>query len=79
LDQWKALRPDLFHKHEDGKIGPNSSHHDQRGKIGNPACVECGSTTTPLHTDGVWQLLCRREGQRCRIVPRRSIWSTCDQ
>ena len=53
LDQWKALRPDLFHKHEDGKIGPNSSHHDQRGKIGNPACVECGSTTTPLHSDGV--------------------------
>ena len=35
LDEWQELRPDLFHEHEDGKIGPNSSHHDDRGKIIN--------------------------------------------
>jgi len=32
LDEWKRLRPDLFKEHEDGAIGPNSKHHNQRGK-----------------------------------------------
>lgn len=27
LDEWKTNRPDLFIKHIDGKIGPNSLHH----------------------------------------------------
>lgn len=33
LDKWKELRPDLFAKHADGKIGPNSRYHNRRGKI----------------------------------------------
>jgi len=33
LGAWKRLRPDLFKKHPDGKIGPNSIlHHSRRGK-----------------------------------------------
>lgn len=27
LDEWKKIRPDLFVKHPDGLIGPNSAHH----------------------------------------------------
>lgn len=30
--EWKLLRPDLFTKHPDGAIGPNSSYHNRRGK-----------------------------------------------
>ena len=33
LEEWRKLRPDLFVKHEDGKIGPNSLHHSRRGKL----------------------------------------------
>ena len=29
---WARLRPDLFIEHPDGKVGPNSIHHLQRGK-----------------------------------------------
>lgn len=32
LEEWKKQRPDLFVTHEDGAIGPNSTHHSQRGK-----------------------------------------------
>ena len=32
LSEWRETRPDLFVKHSDDKIGPNSIHHDQRGK-----------------------------------------------
>lgn len=31
-DEWATLRPDLFHEYPDGKIGPNSIQHSQRGK-----------------------------------------------
>lgn len=27
LEEWKIARPDLFIKHTDGLIGPNSEHH----------------------------------------------------
>ena len=27
LRVWKKLRPDLFTKYRDGKVGPNSRHH----------------------------------------------------
>jgi hypothetical protein len=33
LAEWMRRRPDLFHEHPDGKIGPNSAHHSRRGKI----------------------------------------------
>ena len=36
LAQWKLARPDLFEKYSDGKIGPNSRVHSQRGKVENP-------------------------------------------
>ena len=33
LSYWRANRPELFLAHPDGKIGPNSIHHNnQRGK-----------------------------------------------
>jgi hypothetical protein len=32
-DDWEKVRPDLFVEHADGKIGPNSIFHSQRGKI----------------------------------------------
>ena len=35
LTEWKRLRPDLFRKYPDGKIGPNSKHHSRRGKLGD--------------------------------------------
>ncbi len=31
--EWNAHRPDLFLRHEDDKIGPNSIFHSRRGKI----------------------------------------------
>ena len=33
LAQWQVLRPDLFFKHPDEAIGPNSVHHSRRGKV----------------------------------------------
>ena len=33
LEEWKALRPDFFKKHEDGKIGPNSQFHPSTKEI----------------------------------------------
>ncbi len=33
IDEWNELRPDLFQEHPDGKIGPNSVFHSQRGKL----------------------------------------------
>lgn len=33
LAQWRELRPDLFKKHRDGRIGPNSKFHSRRGKL----------------------------------------------
>lgn len=33
LRAWKKVRPDLFIRYPDGRIGPNSSHHSRRGKI----------------------------------------------
>lgn len=33
LADWQRLRPDLFTEHPDGAIGPNSSYHNQRGKL----------------------------------------------
>ena len=30
--EWRVARPDLFKQHPDGKVGPNSIHHSQRGK-----------------------------------------------
>ena len=30
--EWKKKRPDLFFDYPDGKIGPNSIHHNRRGK-----------------------------------------------
>lgn len=32
MAEWQAERPDLFKMHPDGKIGPNSIYHSQRGK-----------------------------------------------
>lgn len=32
LEEWYGIRPDLFKPYPDGKIGPNSSYHSQRGK-----------------------------------------------
>lgn len=31
-DDWQEVRPDLFTKHPDGKIGPNSYFHSRTGK-----------------------------------------------
>lgn len=30
---WHGIRPELFAEYPDGKVGPNSSMHDQRGKL----------------------------------------------
>lgn len=30
---WSRLRPDLTQVYPDGKVGPNSIHHHQRGKV----------------------------------------------
>lgn len=32
-EEWSVLRPDLTTEHPDGKIGPNSRFHSQRGKV----------------------------------------------
>lgn len=31
--KWEKIRPDLFTEYPDGAVGPNSSHHDRRGKV----------------------------------------------
>ena len=36
LKEWQHHRPDLFMKHKDGNIGPNSRFHSRRGKIDKP-------------------------------------------
>lgn len=33
LSDWQQARPELFERHADDKIGPNSIHHDRRGKV----------------------------------------------
>lgn len=33
MHEWQQARPDLFIKHADGKIGPNSVHHFDRNKV----------------------------------------------
>ncbi len=32
-EEWLTLRSDLFVRHPDGKYGPNSNYHSQRGKL----------------------------------------------
>ena len=33
LRDWRRLRPDLFERRADGRVGPNSMHHSRRGKL----------------------------------------------
>lgn len=42
---WQAVRPDLFFKYADGKIGPNSKFHTHRQEFVNKEpkyCPRCG-------------------------------------
>jgi len=46
IDDWKKIRFDLFVTHPDGKVGANSRHHSQRGKV-EPAIEDDNENRKP--------------------------------